>query len=205
MDLRDVRSRDTGGRGPEPIHDAECLTQVGPVLARDGVPQSRARGRPVDLRSRRAGPSQCDAEGGDRTARAPRDLSGPRARRGPGDPLRADREHHDARSARSRGARTRFLEERAPRAEPALPTRRGDGPRLRDLRARGDWRRGTGIEPAWNAATRSTLDLKSRPGTSLGNLAAGGRSFSAAPDTSVQAGSATGRRRRRGASRTVPS
>jgi hypothetical protein len=33
------------------------------------------------------------------------------------------------------------------------------------------WRRGTGIEPAWNAATRSTLDLKSRPGTSRGNLA----------------------------------
>ena len=33
------------------------------------------------------------------------------------------------------------------------------------------WRRGTGIEPAWNVATRSTLDLKSRPGTSRGNPA----------------------------------
>ena len=33
------------------------------------------------------------------------------------------------------------------------------------------WRRGTGIEPAQIVATRSTLDLKSRPGTSRGNLA----------------------------------
>jgi len=38
------------------------------------------------------------------------------------------------------------------------------------------WRRGTGIEPAWTAVTQSTLDLKSRPGTSRGNLAARERS-----------------------------
>jgi hypothetical protein len=39
-----------------------------------------------------------------------------------------------------------------------------------------EWRRGTGIEPAWTAVTQSTLDLKSRPGTSRGNLAASERS-----------------------------
>ena len=43
---------------------------------------------------------------------------------------------------------------------------------LRQVKIEGiPWRRGTGIEPARNVATRSTLDLKSRPGTSRGNPA----------------------------------
>ena len=59
---------------------------------------------------------------------------------------------------------------------------RAEGARERSVVAtcRG-WRRGTGIEPAWNAATRSTLDLKSRPGTSRGNLAVADLTTGAVP------------------------
>ena len=59
----------------------------------------------------------------------------------------------------------------APRIEKTNAAGQLDAPKASRRRVSKRWRRGTGIEPAWNAATRSTLDLKSRPGTSLGNLA----------------------------------